>query len=467
LLKKGLTAAGVLSDWLLFKKNPRRDIMKKGIRNVFIFLLAVIAINLAFPGGQGEDEKTAEKTVLNVPTMAGWGPVHPVWQKQNDFREETGATWIIHEFPGSEIMAKELMELSEQTRAFDVITANHSTFTLFSEFMRPLDEFIERDFGGVDNFKDQFSKACQLYMIHGGKILYWPYHANVQFAVYRKKLFEDPKEKEAFRARYGYELKPPATWEELVDVAKFFRRPEQEHYGFQFMGKGKAGGYSIISSFLSEGLELADFSTKEAPFSSGSKRQLALQILRNWHYLLENDLVPSGVAGMGHSETVEMYKLGKTAISFGWWGDHMGKLRQPEVLDSIGETGTISLPTSKPDEGVLLTAHGYGIPKTCECPELAWEFIKFIGSRDIQLLMSEYSGQASPIIEYTNEGIQKGYIPTAMAEILPVANMAPGEKEMLSVMNVYFRYGSAFFAGEYTPEEFLDLVIEETRKVFR
>jgi ABC-type glycerol-3-phosphate transport system substrate-binding protein len=333
--------------------------------------------------------------------------------------------------------------------------------------MMPLDQFIERDFGNLDQFEKQFSEACQNYMVHDGNVLYWPYHANVQFAVYRKDLFEDPKEKAAFRAKYGYELKPPKTWEELVDVATFFRRPEQEHYGFQFMGKGKAGGYSIISSFLSEGLELADFSIREAPFSSGPQRELALQILKNWHSLLENDLVPSGVAAMGHSETVEMYKLGKTAISFGWWGDHMGKLRQPEVLNSIGETDTIPLPTAKPGEGVLLTSHGYGIPKTCECPELAWEFIKYIGSRDVQLLMSEYSGQASPIIDYTTEGISKGYIPTAMAEILPVANMAQGEKEMLSVMNVYFRYGSAFFAGEYTPEEFLDLVIEETRKVFR
>ena len=69
--------------------------------------------------------------------------------------------------------------------------------------------------------------------------------------------------------------------------------------------------------------------------------------------------------------------------------------------------------------------------------------------------------------DYTEEGISKGYIPTAMAEILPVANMAPGEDEMLSVMNVYFRYGSAFFADEYTPEQFLDLIIDETRKVFR
>ena len=441
--------------------------MKRGTRNTLIIVLGMLAVALAFPGGQEEAEVKAEKSVLNVPTMAGWGPALPVWKTQDEFTELTGASWVIHEFPGSEIMSKQLMELSEQTRAFDVITANHSTFTLFSEFMMPLDDYIKQDYGSVDQFKSRFSQACQRYMIHDGKVLYWPYHANVQFSVYRKQLFEDPKEKAAFKARYGYELKPPHTWEELVDVARFFRRPEQEHYGFQFMGKGKAGGYSIISSFLSEGLELADFSTKDAPFSSGPQRELALQILKNWDYLLENDLVPSGVAAMGHTETVEMYKQGKTAISFGWWGDHMGKLRQPEVLNSIGETDTIPLPTAKPGEGVLLTAHGYGIPKTCECPDLAWEFIKYIGSRDIQMLMSEYSGQASPIIEYTEQGISKGYIPTAMAEILPVANMAPGEDEMLSVMNVYFRYGSAFFADEYTPEQFLDLIIEETRKVFR
>ena len=42
---------------------------------------------------------------------------------------------------------------------------------------------------------------------------------------YRADLFEDPKEKKDFYDKYGYELRPPKTWEEYNDIAEFFTRP--------------------------------------------------------------------------------------------------------------------------------------------------------------------------------------------------------------------------------------------------
>ena len=45
---------------------------------------------------------------------------------------------------------------------------------------------------------------------------------------YRKDWFEDPKEKEAFKAKYGYDLDVPKTYKELRDIAEFFYRPDQK-----------------------------------------------------------------------------------------------------------------------------------------------------------------------------------------------------------------------------------------------
>jgi multiple sugar transport system substrate-binding protein len=38
-------------------------------------------------------------------------------------------------------------------------------------------------------------------------------------------------EKEAFRRKYGYELDVPETWDQLLDIAEFFYRPDKSFYG--------------------------------------------------------------------------------------------------------------------------------------------------------------------------------------------------------------------------------------------
>ena len=48
---------------------------------------------------------------------------------------------------------------------------------------------------------------------------------------YRKDWFEDPKEMEAFKAKYGYDLGVPKTYKQLRDIAEFFYRPDEKSYG--------------------------------------------------------------------------------------------------------------------------------------------------------------------------------------------------------------------------------------------
>ncbi len=66
------------------------------------------------------------------------------------------------------------------------------------------------------------------YPCNSGK--YWsiPAEGDAVGWSYRKDWFEDPKEMEAFKAKYGYDLALPKTWAEMRDIAEFFHRPDQE-----------------------------------------------------------------------------------------------------------------------------------------------------------------------------------------------------------------------------------------------
>jgi multiple sugar transport system substrate-binding protein len=49
--------------------------------------------------------------------------------------------------------------------------------------------------------------------------------------MYRKDLFENKDERVAFEEKYGRELRPPSTWDEFVETARFFQRPKEGLYG--------------------------------------------------------------------------------------------------------------------------------------------------------------------------------------------------------------------------------------------
>jgi len=49
---------------------------------------------------------------------------------------------------------------------------------------------------------------------------------DVWFLSYRSDVIEDPKEMDAFKSQYGYDLKPPTTWTQVHDQCEFFYRPK-------------------------------------------------------------------------------------------------------------------------------------------------------------------------------------------------------------------------------------------------
>jgi multiple sugar transport system substrate-binding protein len=64
-----------------------------------------------------------------------------------------------------------------------------------------------------------------------------------QVWVYREDLFDDPTNRRSFRARYGWDLAFPDTWERHAQVAQFFTRPAQRLYGSTDL-KNPFWGYS-------------------------------------------------------------------------------------------------------------------------------------------------------------------------------------------------------------------------------
>ena len=52
-------------------------------------------------------------------------------------------------------------------------------------------------------------------------------------------MYEDADNKANFKAKYGYDLTPPDTWDKVKDQSIFFSNPP-DFYGTQYVGKEEA-----------------------------------------------------------------------------------------------------------------------------------------------------------------------------------------------------------------------------------
>ena len=97
-------------------------------------------------------------------------------------------------------------------------------------------------------------------LLFGDKLYTLPWHDGPECLIYRRDLFEDAGEQKAFRNRYGYDLHPPKTWEQFIDVARFFTRPEKNLYGTLFAAfpDGHNTLYDFALQLWSRGGEFED-----------------------------------------------------------------------------------------------------------------------------------------------------------------------------------------------------------------
>jgi len=172
---------------------------------------------------------------------------------------------------------------------------------------------------------------------------YWglPANQDAYGFMYRKDLFEDPKEQAAFKAKYGKELKPPQTYQDAKDIAEFFTRPDQGLYGWGQMG-GREYDFATTASnsFLwSFGGELYNPETYEVKGYLNSPASVdGVQF-----YVDMFKYGPPGSNNWGWDEVNAAFQQGKLAMAMQWYYFN-GSNSDPKVNKFADVTGFGNLP---------------------------------------------------------------------------------------------------------------------------
>lgn len=303
-----------------------------------------------------------------------------------------------------------------------------------------------------------------------GNIYAIPVNQDSMGLAYRKDLFEDPKEKEAFQAKYGYELLPPTTYTQLRDIAEFFTRPDKNLYGIATYG---SRDYDAVTSpfdgvLWSFGGELWD----PAKFTAEGVINSAAAISACEYYVDLFKYGPPGMSGWFYDEVNNAFHNGLTAMSINWYyffHSDTDKESNPNYFDKVG---FVVLPGETGADGTFrqfqsVGGQGLGISKYSKNQEEAWKFLEWFMSKEIQwkwVNVGAQTGRAdilnSP--DYTTATKFNDTFPTAMSTVKDYWHLT----EYPQLLDVYQKNMNLAVSGSMDCKTALDNTAKEQEPIF-
>jgi multiple sugar transport system substrate-binding protein len=227
------------------------------------------------------------------------------------------------------------------------------------------------------------------------KFLEAPISANT----YRGKIYGVPLFTDAGMLYYRTDLlqkhgfSPPHTWPELVDQAQAILAGEKDPLLTGFSGQFKQYEglvCDMMEYILSNGGLLWDEkelkSMLHLPKSKEAVRFVRDQIIRGISH--------RGVLAYQEPESLALFTEGKAVFHRNW--PYAWKIaNDPEASKVAGKVGMVPLP-SFPGGRSVATLGGWqlGISRFSKKPELAWKFVAFMTSREIQKRIALFAGRA-------------------------------------------------------------------------
>ena len=297
-----------------------------------------------------------------------------------------------------------------------------------------------------------------------GNIFALPVNQDAMGLVYRKDLFEDPKEMEAFKAKYGYELAVPKTYTELYDIAEFFTRPDQNLYGLASYG---SRDYDAVTSpfdgiLWSFGGELWDSTTKQAQGVINS--DVAVEALTFYRDLFK--FMPPGASGWFYDEVNNALHTGIAAMAINWYYFFQAHA-DPKIDPFADKLGYAALPGMDGADGKFrqhasVGGQGLSISAYSRNIEEAWKFLEWFMEPEQQWKWVEAGAQTGRVDvltdpKYTTTKPWNASFPESMSHVKDYWHLV----EYPQLLDSYQKYVNLAISGEMDPKEALDLVAAE------
>src|SRR3989442_13748972 len=167
---------------------------------------------------------------------------------EKDLYDKLGVKIETEVIPLDAFVSKTLLEFNPGASPWALVMFGPSNMPDYGRHFEPLEPWIEKlklEFH-LDDIVDVFRKVMLRY---NGKLVSMPYDGDIHIMYWNKMAFERPDNQKTFKAKYGYDLRPPKTWKQWDDAAEFFHGwgwdgSQNKLFGAGASYKPSASGYS-------------------------------------------------------------------------------------------------------------------------------------------------------------------------------------------------------------------------------
>ena len=288
----------------------------------------------------------------------------------------------------------------------------------------------------VDNILPKLKEGA----FFNDKLAAVPQYWNTQMYFYRKDLFGDPSNRTAFKTKYGYDLAPPVSWDQLADIDEFFHRPPDLYGGWM---SGVNWGIGLDYQAIMFGLGGRAFDLQANKIQANSPEGIkAFQLMQRIA-----KTAPESFTTQSFFDADTLMQGGKLASYTNWsyiWAT-LSKDQQKYGMARL------------PGKGMPIGTFYFAVPTTAPNVACAVKFLTWMLSDDYQTKQVGETGNPPATISEMKNPAVTGKIPSfdafaAAAERLTPVQVTWGPEFFDGVAAA----GADVYAGTKTPQEAAD-----------
>jgi multiple sugar transport system substrate-binding protein len=422
---------------------------------------APLAMEVAY-----EDTPVTDVTIL----WAQWDPADYLQQIGNMYEAETGVKVNIVQEPWTSFQNLFFTEMAAGGDAWDMVVGDSQWLGQGATQGHYVDM---TDFLVGEGIADTVTEATLTYYgeYPAGSGRYWafPTEGDADGWAYRKDLFEDPDEMAAFEAEYGYPLDVPQTYEQFMDIAKFFTRPDDGLYGVAIYTQKEYDAITmgVENTMFSWGAEWQDANNNVLGIVNSKEAIEALEAYRELYDCCQGP----GLSNAFYVEVNDAFISGQVVMAMNYFA-FFPALASPEINPYAEGTGFFSNPAGPYGQRhAALGGQGMSIISyvSPERQAAARNFIRWFAQEDVQAQWAELGGYTcNANVLKTDAFLNATPFNPAFAETMTFVKDFWNIPVYAELMEISQREFSKYVVeGVGTAEEAMNTIAEEHDRILR
>jgi multiple sugar transport system substrate-binding protein len=334
-----------------------------------------------------QEAKKYAGSTLTIVWEAGLQALDPLNFSGPKWEQLTGIKLKTVEVQTAEMFTKIMQEFRARTGAYDALNVIPAWMPDLANAgaLEVLDPYVDK-YG----YRSELQSIAPTYrdnqMMVGDKIYAFPDDGDVFILYYRKDIFHDPENQQAFKAKHGYDLAPPKTWKQFAEIGQFLTdKYAPKMYGAAFFRQAPYAMFMFEERFRNEGGRFFDADTMKATINS----DVGVKVFTEMR--AENKFMPPGVEQWGFVENLAAFLAGQTAMTISWppygrwaagYGTDEKALAWVPKSTVAGKVGYALPPGGHPE---LAAGFCLSVASTSKQKDAAYLLIQWLNSNDVSL----------------------------------------------------------------------------------